>query len=73
MIAAQIDSGRYASAGDVVEDALHLLQEQEAWRKNFDEELGRRIERLDRGEFVSQEEAQRRVRATIADAQRRRA
>jgi antitoxin ParD1/3/4 len=55
-VSAQVDSGRYNSASEVVREALRLLKEHDAARAaqlaGFNEELGRRLASLDRGEVV---------------------
>jgi putative addiction module CopG family antidote len=51
-----IGSGRYASANEVIETALYAMQDTAATMADeiaeFDAELGRRLESLDRGEWV---------------------
>jgi antitoxin ParD1/3/4 len=60
LLQAKVESGRYGSAGEVVEKALHLLEQQEADREIHLKELRARVDKalaeVDRGEVVDGEE-----------------
>lgn len=58
-VAEKVASGRYTSASEVVREALRLLEEHDRSRAErlaeFNRELKRRLDSLDRGNFVEPE------------------
>jgi len=55
-VSAKVETGRYNSASEVVREALRLLEEHDEARAaqlaEFNRELGRRLNLLDRGERI---------------------
>src|ERR1035438_2262012 len=55
-VSAKVESGRYNSASEVVREALRILEENDSARAaqlaQFNDEIGRRLAALDRGETV---------------------
>jgi len=64
-VSAKVETGRYNSASEVVREALRLLEERDQVRsaqlKEFDQDLGRRLDSLDRGQHVDPAETRARL------------
>jgi antitoxin ParD1/3/4 len=65
-VSAKVESGRYTSASEVVMEALRMLQEHDHARSfqltGFNQELGHRLETLDRGQHVASADARARLK-----------
>lgn len=60
LIAAAVRSGAYQNPDDVIDRALELLQERDAWltanRETIDAKIHRGIDELDRGQGITEDE-----------------
>jgi antitoxin ParD1/3/4 len=69
LIQRKVDSGDYASASEVVREALQLLDAYDELQKRRVEDLGRKIDegiaQLDRGEGIAGEDSRRRLKAEV--------
>lgn len=74
-VAAKVESGRYTSASEVVREALRLLEWEEMSRnekiQEFNRELKRRIDALDRGEHVTSEQVREHFRRKSEERRKR--
>ncbi|HEY1806294.1 MAG TPA: type II toxin-antitoxin system ParD family antitoxin [Terracidiphilus sp.] len=74
-VAAKVSSGRYTSASEVVREALRLLEQHEKSRveqlADFNRELKKRMDALDRGVRVSSDEAREHFRRRSEERRKR--
>jgi antitoxin ParD1/3/4 len=73
----KVESGRYNSASEVVREALRLLENHEQARAaqlaELNQELGRRLASLDRGENADPTEVRSRLKIKSEEHRKRRA
>ena len=76
-VTAKVESGRYSCASEVVREALRLLEAQDRARSaqlaGFNQELGRRLDALNRGVQVSPAESRDGLKSKSEQPQRPRA
>ena len=69
LVQQKVDSGDYASASEVVREALQLLDAYDELQKRRVEDLGRKIDegiaQLDRGEGIPGEDSRRRLKTEV--------
>ena len=72
LVADKGNSGRYTSASEVVREALRLLESRDLQLHTFNDEIVRRIEELGRGERLSAEQLNRKMKAFTDDRRKAR-
>lgn len=74
-VAAKVKTGRYTSASEVVREALRLLEREEKSREEqiaeFNRELQRRIDAVERGEYVTAEAVREHFRRKSEERRKR--
>ena len=68
LVAEKVQTGRYASASEVIREGLRLLEEQDQLRQRrlaeVRQKIDRGLEQLDRGQGIPGHEARARLRRT---------
>jgi len=68
LVSEKVQTGRYASASEVIREGLRLLEEQDQLKQRrlaeVRQKIDRGLEQLDRGQGVPGEEARARLRRT---------
>jgi antitoxin ParD1/3/4 len=66
LVAEKVESGRYASASEVIREALRLLEEQDQMKQQrlaqVREKIDRGLQQLDAGQGIGAKEARARLR-----------
>lgn len=74
-VAEKVASGRYASASEVVREALRLMEERDQSRETrlaaFQQELNARLESLNQGKHADPTTVRRRIQQKSQDRKRR--
>jgi len=68
LVTEKVETGRYASASEVIREGLRLLEEQDELKQrrlaDIRQKIDRGLEQLDRGQGVPGDEARARLRRT---------